>query len=120
MSTSCPVCGGPKKAMFNLCYSCHADGRKGSTSCPECGRTKNPLFEFCFACTQRHESKAAFDEGYRSGLEAGRNEAGQQLTLDSTRLRQLIQLCHPDRHDGSRTATEATQWLLAQRSGVRT
>jgi len=31
------------------------------------------------------------------------------------RLRDLIALCHPDKHGNSRRATEVTQWLLQQR-----
>ena len=31
-------------------------------------------------------------------------------------LARLIRLCHPDRHNGSATANEATQWLLEQRA----
>ena len=30
-------------------------------------------------------------------------------------LRRIIQLCHPDKHNNSPAATEATQWLLKQR-----
>lgn len=30
-------------------------------------------------------------------------------------IRTLIQLCHPDKHNGSPAATKATQWLLKQR-----
>ena len=30
-------------------------------------------------------------------------------------LRRLVQLCHPDRHDGSEAATLATAWLLEHR-----
>jgi len=33
-------------------------------------------------------------------------------------LPRLVRLCHPDRHNGSRAATEATQALLALRSEV--
>ena len=33
------------------------------------------------------------------------------VELDDTRLRQLIQLCHPDKHNGSAMATEVFQWL---------
>ena len=36
----------------------------------------------------------------------------QPSALDSSMLRTLLQLCHPDRHDGSATATKATQYLL--------
>ena len=30
-------------------------------------------------------------------------------------LKDLIRLCHPDMHNGSKKATETTQWLLKQR-----
>lgn len=31
----------------------------------------------------------------------------------------LIQLCHPDKHDGSTNANDATDWLLKQRQEVK-
>jgi hypothetical protein len=34
-------------------------------------------------------------------------------------LARLVRLCHPDRHQGSNAATEATQWLLSQRKEAR-
>jgi hypothetical protein len=43
---------------------------------------------------------------------------GSPSSLDRHRLRQLLQLCHPDKHDGSKTATEITQWLLSQRGSA--
>lgn len=44
-------------------------------------------------------------------------ERGRPLTaIDKTRLRQLIQLCHPDKHGGSPLASEVTQWLNKLRS----
>ena len=33
-------------------------------------------------------------------------------------LRRLIQLCHPDKHQGSEAATTATAYLLAPRKGA--
>lgn len=30
-------------------------------------------------------------------------------------LKRLIHLCHPDKHDGSKASTTATEWLLQQR-----
>jgi len=36
-------------------------------------------------------------------------------TLSPDRIEQLIRLCHPDRHQNSRAATEITQWLLSLR-----
>ena len=38
-----------------------------------------------------------------------------QVSLDPKRVEQLIRLCHPDKHQNSRAATEMTQWLLGQR-----
>lgn len=42
-------------------------------------------------------------------------DALEARIIDPQRLRQLIQLCHPDKHQGSRSATEVTSWLLSQR-----
>jgi transcriptional regulator with XRE-family HTH domain len=36
-------------------------------------------------------------------------------TLPPERLRQLLQLCHPDKHGSSRASVAATQWLLSLR-----
>ena len=63
----------------------------------------------CKTCwsEQRVETlkREAFEHGYRQGL------AVQPLNGD--RVRQLLQLCHPDKHNGSRTSLEVTQWLLS-------
>lgn len=34
-------------------------------------------------------------------------------------LARLIRLAHPDKHQGSKAANEATQWLLSQRKEAR-
>lgn len=34
-------------------------------------------------------------------------------------LARLIRLSHPDKHQGSKTATEVTKWLLSQRKEAR-
>lgn len=39
--------------------------------------------------------------------------------IDPARLRQLLQLCHPDRHGGSALACDITQWLLSMRAAAR-
>jgi hypothetical protein len=36
----------------------------------------------------------------------------EESTLDSTNLRRLIQLCHPDRHKSSKLSIEMTQMLV--------
>lgn len=38
------------------------------------------------------------------------------VTLTQQRLRQLLQLTHPDRHDGSTLSKEIFQWLQEIRS----
>ncbi|MGO8854940.1 MAG: helix-turn-helix domain-containing protein [Steroidobacteraceae bacterium] len=35
--------------------------------------------------------------------------------LDKRRIRQLLQLCHPDKHDGSKAAHDVTAWLNSLR-----
>jgi hypothetical protein len=41
--------------------------------------------------------------------------AAQASSIPPDMLRRIIQLCHPDKHNNSAAATEATQWLLKQR-----
>lgn len=72
--------------------------------------------------------KAAYNDGYAVGYAQGERAARPggkpkrepmetaahpRPALDERRLRQLLQLCHPDKHGGSRAATEASQWLNA-------
>jgi transcriptional regulator with XRE-family HTH domain len=42
-------------------------------------------------------------------------EAATMVPIDQARLRQLLQLCHPDRHGNSKVATEVTAWLNQMR-----
>jgi hypothetical protein len=51
-------------------------------------------------------------------LKDARREALARAPIPPARLKALIGLAHPDRHNGSKVATEITQWLLAQR-GLR-
>lgn len=96
-------------------------------SCNECTR----LFERresegwkrrCIDCWKRSKAteKASAPDGYSSGYAAG-FAAGSRIAapaapeLDKSRIRQLLQLCHPDRHAGSALAGEVTAWLLSLR-----
>lgn len=61
---------------------------------------------------------------YRRGYEAGHAAAialgeGPPPPFDKTRLRELLQLCHPDKHGGSELANKVTQWLAEIKRGVR-
>jgi flagellar biosynthesis/type III secretory pathway protein FliH len=72
--------------------------------------------------------KAAYNDGYAVGFTEGERAARlggkfksapreaaerREARLDEHRARQLLQLCHPDKHGGSRAATEVSQWLNA-------
>jgi hypothetical protein len=82
-----------------------------STQCPRCKGTRKPQFAICWRCHTDDRLHSEYKRGLTDGLRAG----GSHVDLDDRRLRQLIQLCHPDRHAGSVAATNATQWLLEQR-----
>lgn len=42
------------------------------------------------------------------------------IILDEKMLRRLLQLCHPDRHQGSEASHVATKWLLSVKDGRET
>jgi hypothetical protein len=68
------------------------------------------------------ERMAAHQRGFEAGRAYGRAEAARSApavsAIDKTRVRQLLQLVHPDRHGGSALATEVTTWLLEIRKGI--
>lgn len=41
------------------------------------------------------------------------------IPIDAARLRQLMQLCHPDKHNNPKAANDATAWLVEQRRASR-
>lgn len=43
--------------------------------------------------------------------DSGLPDLPRLVSIDTTRLRQLLQLCHPDKHSGSKTANDITAWL---------
>ncbi|EFQ42676.1 hypothetical protein PA39016_004010084 [Pseudomonas aeruginosa 39016] len=54
-------------------------------------------------------------QGAEHGYQYATNEAKAMQKLHPELVKRLILLCHPDKHGGSQTATEVTQWLLTQR-----
>jgi hypothetical protein len=87
--------------------------------CPGCGRAKQDRATLCFRCYLADQRKTPRTEGYAAGLREGRAEtrggtrndpAAAQLPKE--RVRQLLQLCRPDRHANSPTSNEITCWLL--------
>lgn len=49
-------------------------------------------------------------------LRRGRSTVAFQDHGLSEKLKHLISLCHPDKHKGSKIATDVTVWLLSQRN----
>src|SRR5262245_27543156 len=98
-------------------------------ACIDCGRQFRADMEWkirCLACWReardRGQSRAAEIRALREQVELLRSELAQgnrssaSYRLDRQRVRQLLQLCHPDRHGGSPLSTEVSKWLnrLAQ------
>jgi hypothetical protein len=81
------------------------------SSCPRCDRAKREWADLCWRCWTDDRIADAEARGYAAGMLA---------VLDPTRIRQLLQLCHPDKHSGSAAATDATRWLLEQRRVLTT
>jgi hypothetical protein len=55
------------------------------------------------------------------GIRVPATTTGADSTLVELRdrLRPLLSLCHPDRHDNSQLATTTTQWLLSVRDRLQ-
>jgi hypothetical protein len=56
--------------------------------------------------------------GGEAFLEKGRIPSSQPAPFTDEDLQRLIMLCHPDKHDGKRMATEMTQKLLKMKEAV--
>ena len=106
----CSSCGSPfsrksDEAWKVLCYACWKRSRAAPTTF---GETASHL---------RHELHEALIEVAQ--LRARLREVERRSVIPPDILQRLIALAHPDKHCGSRIATEATQWLLKQREARR-
>lgn len=87
--------------------------RCGAWSGNEAWRT---LCKSCYILSRREE-----EEEVRQQLAYYRAECDRlRRTVPTTgipqdKLRSLVQLCHPDKHNGSKTANKITAWLLTLR-----
>lgn len=101
MARECDTCGGmfqEKGDWQRTCFNCFLKTPKGQ----EWKREKD-----------RREGKSR-EPPPNSGTKTEtrtetvyRNAPG----LDVQMVRRLLQLCHPDKHDGSEASVKATQWL---------
>lgn len=110
MTTSiCANCGSsftrkPDEHWKTLCYRCW----QKSKATPTFGESSSKL---------RHELYIALEEA--AHLRRMLMQAERRSAIPPDMLKRLPSLAHPDKHGGSRIATEATQWLLAQREAAR-
>jgi len=84
-----------------------ADFKPHRATCPSCGGAylqDQPWKRVCLRCYLRTKAKAA---------PTARATAPAAEPIPADMLRRLVQLCHPDKHQGSEAATIATRYLLA-------
>jgi tRNA(Ile2) C34 agmatinyltransferase TiaS len=89
-------------------------------ACVECGRVFEAKGKWqlrCWTCWRSYKESqeregldAAYNDGYRDGYRDGR----RALVLSADLVRDLVQLCHPDRHPPERAelANRTTAALL--------
>jgi len=88
--------------------------------CADCGQQFHVMeaerwkrvCRFCYRKEMRAKDEL---KALRAELELLRRWRPRPESLDPARIRQLLQLCHPDKHGNSRLACEVTQWLLRQK-----
>lgn len=107
----CSSCGSPfsrksDESWKTLCYACWK--RSKQSSVPSLGETNTQL---------RHELHEALEEAAR--LRRMLMQVERRSAIPPDVLKKLLHLAHPDKHSGSKIATEATQWLLSQREASR-
>lgn len=88
--------------------------------CVTCGAATKFGYAECWKCHTDRKLDQAADEGYQEGYAAGSAAAKKSRAdmLDKNKIRSLLQLCHPDKHNGSQISNEVTAWLLSIRSGA--
>lgn len=82
-----------------------------------CGKEKKPAFRTCWKCKADADLRVKYSEGFRAGIEHGKCMV-KAPSIPKERIRQLLQLCHPDKHNNSLGSNDATRWLLKQRDLV--
>lgn len=100
------------------------------TVCQGCDRSFSPVLpshRLCRVCWSEARgdinmafAELAWQKGHELGFARGRTEV-LEGTLGALPLRELIVLCHPDRHPPERAgiATEITAWLNGLRDAAR-
>ena len=116
VTMKCRTCGmlykRPKSAPYKkLCPPCYKEAK--GLKLTDADKSLLALNEDYKELANRYE---ALGRKYESLIHAYEVRAYREPSDFSQRVRHLIILCHPDKHNNSQTATEITQWLLSHRS----
>lgn len=122
---TCYVCGKPSATMFGHtgCFSAQneqakeqraRDREKSATK--EQAPPRAPHIDPAFFKNLNDMYSRLAGEAFRgpSFIPPPKPEAPRAIVtrLDQARIRQLLMLCHPDRHGNSETSSEVTRWLI--------
>lgn len=94
------VSGWTVLAMMGLSVARHYQEKKAGASPGQTGQQNR-------RSGNRRRSRRRPERGPAEAL----READAMVPITGPRLRQLLQLCHPDKHANSATATDVTAWL---------
>jgi hypothetical protein len=121
-SALCRDCGRPfpqTEAWSRRCFVCYKQERSYDLL------KGDKYFLWAQVELQKHEKEMSslqgrYQELRRKDKERARVASPKQMPeLSETLIRNLIQLCHPDRHNNNPKATAATRALLALRAAAR-
>jgi hypothetical protein len=81
--------------------------------CEDCGNEFHADEEWKTICKPCYRKRKQAEEG-TTHTHYGKVEPVVEL-FEPEMLAMLIRLCHPDKHENSKMANTATQWLLSKR-----
>jgi hypothetical protein len=115
--------------FFDAMSSAFAHRMRGARPCKLCGRSYEGIGSTCPLCAFKSGTSWSYSsaQGGTSGSSTQSSTSGSSgysrpappkpktLDIDAEMIRRLIQLCHPDKHNGSEASVKATHFLLELR-----
>lgn len=89
--------------------------------CHDCGAPfwRSPDEHWKVRCLDCWKATKTKEKAQHEGRATSKHSSQESTaSIDAARLRQLMQLCHPDKHGGSELANKVTQWLAEMKRGV--
>lgn len=83
-------------------------------ACTKCRKPIDNQWTLCWRCKVEEENRQWYKWGYEEGQAGGKSPSS--LGITKKEVTQLLQLCHPDKHNGSPLSTNLTKWLLTLRN----